>query len=71
MFVQRNGGFTVSGMTTVGLEILVRVRRFYMQVGLESAVLYVDPCVQKYDFLRRPDGGEFNRCVRDKSLSSP
>ena len=58
-----NGGFTMSGMATVGLEVLVRVRGFYMQVGLESAVLYVDPCVQKYDFLRRPGGGEFNCCV--------
>ena len=53
----------MSGMATVGLEVLVRVRRFYMQVGLELAVLYVDPCVQKYDFLGRPGGGEFNRCV--------
>ena len=30
-----NGGFTMSGMATVGLGVLVRVCRFYMNVGLE------------------------------------
>ena len=35
----------------------------YTQVGLELAVLHVEECAQKYDFLRLPGGGEFNLYV--------
>ena len=38
----------MSGIRTVDLEVQVRVRGFYMllQVGLESTILYADPCIK-------------------------
>ena len=47
-----NDSFTVFGMATVGLEVLVRVCRFYMEVALKLAILYIDPCIQKRDLLQ-------------------
>ena len=45
------GGFAVIRIATVGTNILVCVHCLHLHFSLDGAVPYVDPCVQKHNFL--------------------